>query len=62
MDTKVKEGYGVINPRRACAGRVTVLGLCVCLCVSVCVCVSVTQRDSLSSPGLKRLRHLIKYS
>ena len=29
----------VINPRRACAARVTVLGLC----VSVCVCVSVTQ-------------------
>ena len=29
----------VINPRRACAARVTVLGLCVC----VCVCVSVTQ-------------------
>ena len=28
-----------INPRRACAARVTVLGLCVC----VCVCVSVTQ-------------------
>ena len=28
-----------INPRRACAARVTVLGLCVCLCV----CVSVTQ-------------------
>ena len=23
----------VINPRRACAARVTVLGLCVCVCV-----------------------------
>ena len=31
----------VVNPRRACAARVTVLGLCVCVCV--CVCVSVTQ-------------------
>ena len=28
-----------INPRRAHAARVTVLGLCVC----VCLCVSVTQ-------------------
>ena len=27
------------NPRRACAARVTVVGLCVC--VYVCVCVSV---------------------
>ena len=26
----------VINPRRAFAARVTVLGLCVCLSVSVC--------------------------
>ena len=26
----------LVNPRRACAARVTVLGLCVC--VSVCVC------------------------
>ena len=26
---------GVVNPRRACAARVTVLGLCVCMCVSV---------------------------
>ena len=25
----------IINPRRACTVRVTVLGLCVCLCVSV---------------------------
>ena len=24
-----------INPRRACAARVTVVGLCVCVCVSV---------------------------
>ena len=25
--------HDIINPRRACAARVTVLGLCVCLCV-----------------------------
>ena len=30
----------VIHPRRACAARVTVLGLCVCESVSLCVCVS----------------------
>ena len=27
----------VVNPRRACAARGTVLG-CVCVCVCVCVC------------------------
>ena len=25
-----------VNPQRACAARVTVLGLCVCVCVCVC--------------------------
>ena len=28
----------LINPRRACAARVTVVILCVCVCVCVCVC------------------------
>ena len=28
----------VINPRRACAARVTVVVPCVCVCVCVCVC------------------------
>ena len=35
------EGYStwfVINPRRACAARVTVVVLCVCMCVCMCVC------------------------
>ena len=32
----------IINPRRACAARVTVVGS-VCVCVCVCVCVSVKQ-------------------
>ena len=31
----------VINPRRACAARVTVLRLSVCVCVCVSVCLSV---------------------
>ena len=26
-----------INPRRACAARVTVVALCVCVCVCLCV-------------------------
>ena len=30
----------LINPRRACAARVTVVGsVCLCVCVSVCLCV-----------------------
>ena len=32
----------LINPRRACAARVTVLGS-VCVCVCVCVCLSVSH-------------------
>ena len=28
----------VINPRRACAARVTVVVLCVCVCVCLSVC------------------------
>ena len=31
-------GYKLINPRRACAARVTVVGLCVCLSVCLFVC------------------------
>ena len=31
----------IVNPRRACAARVTVLGLCVCVSVCLCVCLSV---------------------
>ena len=32
----------LVNPRRACAARVTVLGLCVCLFVCLSVCLSTT--------------------
>ena len=34
------EPVSVINPRRACAARVTVVVLCVCVCVCLCVCLS----------------------
>ena len=30
----------IINPRRACAARVTVVVLCVCVSVCLCVCVT----------------------
>ena len=33
-----------INPRRACAARVTVVGLCVCLSFCLSVCLSVCRR------------------
>ena len=32
----------VVNPRRVCAARVTVLGLCVCVCVSVCLLLNIS--------------------
>ena len=32
----------LVNPRRACAVRVTVVGLCVCLSVCLFVCLSTT--------------------
>ena len=34
--------HDIINPRRACAARVTVVGLCVCLFVCLFVCLSTT--------------------
>ena len=38
-DKSFLEGTGIINPRRACTARVTVLGLSVCVyaCLSVCL-------------------------
>ena len=36
----------IINPRRACAARVTVVVLCVCVCVCVSVCLSVCYHSS----------------
>ncbi|CAI8055072.1 hypothetical protein GBAR_LOCUS30061 [Geodia barretti] len=47
--TFTTHGYHIINPRRACAARVTVVGfvcLSVCLSVCVCVCVSVCYSSS----------------
>ena len=36
--------FVIINPRRACAARVTVVVLCVCVCVCVCVCLHLFSR------------------
>ena len=38
--TPLESSMSIINPRRACAARVTVVALCVCVCVCLCVCVS----------------------
>ena len=44
-------GYhlSIINPRRACAERVTVVVLCVCVYVCLSVCLSVRTRYSGST-------------
>ena len=34
---KVNQLHSVINPRRACAARVTVVVLCVCVCLSTTI-------------------------
>ena len=34
----IEQSTHIINPRRACAARVTVVVLCVCVCVCVCEC------------------------
>ena len=38
VSPRVVPSQDIINPRRACAARVTVVVLCVCVCVCVCVC------------------------
>ena len=42
----------IVNPRRACAARVTVVVPCVCVCVCVCVC----QCVQASHPLLTQLQ------
>ena len=50
----------VINPRRACAARVTVVGLCVCLsvCLSVCLCVDDYSRTTGYEAAYERYQQL----
>ena len=47
----------IINPRRACAARVTVLALCVCLSV----CLSVTALEATAFVSACNQRHLRHY-
>ena len=44
----------VVNPRRACAARVTVVVLCVCVCVCVFVC---PGRSSATHATKRQTRH-----
>ena len=50
---------GLINPRRSCAARVTVLG-CVCVCVCMSVCLSV--KSYLTSGASVRPENTVGYS
>ena len=51
---------GIINPRRACAARVTVVVLCVCpsVCLSVCLFVHDYSRTTGYEAAYERYQHL----
>ena len=55
----VLEEACLINPRRACAARVTVLGLCVCL--SVCLSVDDYSRTTGYEAAYERYQQLQCY-
>ena len=50
---------GIVNPRRACAARVTVVGLCVCL--SVCLSVDDYSRTTGYEAAYERYQQLQCY-
>ena len=52
--------FGIINPRRACAARVTVVVVSVSVCVCVCVCVSV--KSHLTFGASVRPENAVTYS
>ena len=54
-----------LNPLRACAARVTVVGsVCVCMCVCVCVCLSVclSVKSNLTSGASFCPENTVTYS
>ena len=48
----------VVNPRRACAARVTVVG---CVCLSVCVSVKSHLTSETSNRAIKEYAYLVAY-
>ena len=44
-----------INPRRACAERVTVVVSCVCVCVSVCLYVCLSEHAILAVRAIRSI-------
>ena len=51
----------IINPRRACAARVTVVVLCVRVCPSVCLFVHDYSRTTGYEAAYERYQHLQCY-
>ena len=47
--------YFLINPRRACAERVTVVVSCVCVCVSVCMYVCLSEHAILAVRAVRSI-------
>ena len=45
----------VINPRRACAERVTVVVSCVCVCVCVCLYVCLSEHAILAVRAVRSI-------
>ena len=52
IDTGSATAGTMVNPRRACAARVTVVVLCVCVCVFVC-----PGRSSATHATKRQTRH-----
>ena len=51
----------LINPRRACAARVTVVVLCFCVSVCVCVCVYDYSRTTGQEAAYERYQQIQCY-
>ena len=47
--------YTLINPRRACAERVTVVVSCVCVCLSVSLYVCLSERAILAVHAIRSI-------
>ena len=47
----------IINPRRACAARVTVVVLCVCMCVYVCPLIPAASHIGITKERYQRILH-----